>query len=230
MLRPIIDYAFKAAVFYQGENEAAYGVEEASEYCNSISDMINEWRFYNGNQFPFFIVMLAGHGDEAYYDKKSNWSILRGQQLKAASTVADCYISSAVDCGEAKDIHPRNKKTVGVRMGKLLLDKLFSGADGESPSAAEVAVRCGNDVVIELKNAGSQPLSFKGEKVSGICGINEDGSFVELEIEVLAGKLIAKNVDSNIRKIAYLQADYPTGTVLYKETDLPLFPFLAEVK
>ena len=56
MINPLIPYAIKGAIWYQGESNAG----RAYEYRKSFPFMITDWRNQWGEgNFPFYFVQLA---------------------------------------------------------------------------------------------------------------------------------------------------------------------------
>ncbi len=58
MIAPLVPYAIKGAIWYQGESNA----ERASQYRRLLPAMIQDWRTHFGEgNFPFYIVQLANY-------------------------------------------------------------------------------------------------------------------------------------------------------------------------
>ena len=57
MIRPLVPYAVRGAIWYQGENNAP----RAYRYRDLLPQMIASWRNDWNRQFPFLIVQLANY-------------------------------------------------------------------------------------------------------------------------------------------------------------------------
>ncbi|MGH2564988.1 MAG: sialate O-acetylesterase, partial [Ginsengibacter sp.] len=71
MIAPLVDYAIKGFVWYQGESNA----NNASEYAKLQPAMIADWRNkWNESNIPFLYVQLPGFGDYDYLPSESQWA------------------------------------------------------------------------------------------------------------------------------------------------------------
>ncbi len=104
MIEPLIPYAIKGAIWYQGEAN----VGNAPLYAKLFPAMIKEWRSKWGREFPFLFVQLAPY--------KTNTPELREVQLYTALRTPKTAMVVTLDCGDSTDIHPANKKPVGERL------------------------------------------------------------------------------------------------------------------
>ncbi|MDR3094207.1 MAG: 9-O-acetylesterase, partial [Bacteroidales bacterium] len=111
MIRPIAPYAIQGAIWYQGEAN----VERAEQYRTLFPLMIQDWRKTFGKNIPFYFVQLANYMDEQPQPVESAWAELRDAQLHTL-TLENTGMAVAIDIGEAKDIHPKNKQDVGLRL------------------------------------------------------------------------------------------------------------------
>src|SRR5438270_7734701 len=110
---PLVRFAIKVAIWYQGEANTTL----AMQYRTLLPTMIRDWRGRFGvGEFPFLIVQLAAFGDEKPGPGESQWAELREAQDLTARTVGHSAIAVATDIGEAHDIHPHNKQEVGRRL------------------------------------------------------------------------------------------------------------------
>ncbi|MCE0497745.1 MAG: sialate O-acetylesterase [Methylacidiphilales bacterium] len=111
MIAPLIPYAIKGTIWYQGESNAGNG----PEYRTLFGRMITDWREKWGEgDFPFLFVQLASFDAGPV----PNWPYLRESQLKTLS-LPNTGMASAVDLGDfhnLKNIHPLDKLDVGLRL------------------------------------------------------------------------------------------------------------------
>ena len=113
MIAPLMPFAIKGALWYQGESNAG----RAYQYRKEFPLMIQDWRtHFKQGDFPFYFVQLASYnsanGDS---EKGSTWAELREAQTMTLS-LPNTSMAVTTDIGEAKDIHPRNKQDVGKRL------------------------------------------------------------------------------------------------------------------
>jgi sialate O-acetylesterase len=119
MLHPLIPYALRGVIWYQGESNAGL----AHEYQHLFSSLIQSWRaeFAQGD-FPFYWVQLAAF--HASNGDGLQWPALREAQTR---TLALPHTGQAIsiDIGDFDDIHPRNKLDVGRRLARLALARAY---------------------------------------------------------------------------------------------------------
>jgi sialate O-acetylesterase len=121
MLAPVIPFAIKGAIWYQGESNAY----RAYQYRTLFPAMIKDWRknFKRGD-FPFYYVQIAPfkYGDSTPSEE------LREAQLLTLKT-KNTGMAVIWDIGNIDDIHPRNKQDVGRRLALWALAKDYGYKD-----------------------------------------------------------------------------------------------------
>lgn len=149
MIHPLGQLYIRGMVWYQGEANAG----RPFHYQEYLTAMIDEWHTQfptirqSKSPWPSVIVQLAGFMGR--HDKmiKSGWCDLRAQQfaichpaLTSSLKPADnAVFATALDCGEANDIHPQSKPVVGHRIALQLMKHVY----GENVvSEGPVPVRC----------------------------------------------------------------------------------------
>jgi len=99
MLRPIVPYGIKGAIWYQGESNAG----RAYQYRTLLPAMIACWREQWGQgNFPFLIVQLANFEAPNAQPVESDWAELREAQQLTAAHEESCNIICAIDIGMKK--------------------------------------------------------------------------------------------------------------------------------
>jgi len=224
MLRPLIPYAIRGAIWYQGESNAAT-VETSRAYRDILQAMIDDWRRQWGQPaLPFIMVQLAGHCIRESFYAESNWAELRESQRLLAANDPDTYMASAIDIGEEKDIHPQNKLDVGKRLAMSALHHVY-GRDNIVPSGPEPVKTefSGNRVEITFKYAENLKL-ISDERAFYLAG--EDGGFHPADLlEVKEDKLILISNDiDDVVEVRYAWSNFPSA-VLYNGANFPASSF-----
>ena len=115
MLAPLVPYGIKGAIWYQGESNA----DRAYQYRKLFAAMIRDWRrSWNTGDFPFYFVQLANFMQRKAEPGDSAWAELREAQQMTLS-LPNTGMAVIIDVGEAGDIHPRDKQTVGKRLALI---------------------------------------------------------------------------------------------------------------
>ena len=118
MINPITDYSIAGVIWYQGESN----VGAASSYQFLFTTMINSWRKAWHKELPFYFVQLApfsGYGG-------ISGALLREAQTKTLSVPNTGMVVIHDLVTDVKDIHPRNKKDVGLRLANYALAETYN--------------------------------------------------------------------------------------------------------
>ncbi len=146
MLSPVVPYAITGAIWYQGESNSRPGLSPL--YRKSLRAMVEDWRARWGcGEFPVYVAQLpnflAKSKDPA---QTGSWSELREAQTKFLDT-PNTGMAVLIDVGEAKGLHPLNKKDPGERLAKIALaktygrDVIYSGPVYESQKVEDGKMR-----------------------------------------------------------------------------------------
>lgn len=121
MLRPLAPFALRGVVWYQGESN----VERAEQYRTLFPALIRDWRATWGREdMPFFFVQLAAFLPVEPEPGDSDWAELREAQRLALS-LPHTGMAVAIDIGDARDVHPKDKQEVGNRLARLALRRVY---------------------------------------------------------------------------------------------------------
>jgi sialate O-acetylesterase len=115
MIHPLIPYAIRGAIWYQGESNQG----RAEQYATLFPTMIGDWRACWGEDFPFLFVQLANfkaEGDAPV--EEDGWPELQWSQYLTLKGLSGTGMAVANDIGNGRDIHPKNKQDVGRRLAR----------------------------------------------------------------------------------------------------------------
>lgn len=113
MIAPLIPYAIKGAIWYQGESNAG----RAHQYRSLFVDMVKNWRNdWAQGDLTFLQVQLAPFMPVKDEPADSTWAELREAQIHATKVLPKVGAVSILDYGDPKDIHPTWKRPVGNRL------------------------------------------------------------------------------------------------------------------
>ncbi|MEK6795828.1 MAG: sialate O-acetylesterase [Spirochaetota bacterium] len=220
MIAPIVPYALRGAIWYQGESNAS----RASEYARLMRDMIRCWRYEWGYDLSFLIVELANYMSASPYQEGSTWARLREAQNDALAEV-NTGIAVAIDIGEANDIHPKNKGDVGSRLAQWALARTY-GMDivPSGPLYAGMTIE-GASIRLSFSNIG-KGLSAKGGVLKTFYIAGADRVFRPADTAIDGSTIIVKSA-AVVAPVAvrYAWADNPEGCNLYNADGLPASPF-----
>ncbi len=223
MIHPLVPYAIRGAVWYQGESNAGRAYQYRTVFPTLIQDWRNQWK---QGDFPFLFVQLANFMKFEDEPKESDWAELREAQTMTLS-LPNTGMAVIIDIGEANDIHPKNKHDVGKRLA-LAAKKIAYKEDilYASPMYESMQVN-GNKVIISFKNVGSG-LMVKDRYgyIKGFAIAGEDKKFYWAKAYLDGNKVIVEN--ENISKpvaVRYAWANNPEDANLFSKEGLPVCPF-----
>ena len=221
MIAPLLPFAIKGAIWYQGESNAG----RAYQYRRLLPALIRDWRRHFGvGDFPFYIVQLAAWQATQPAPRDNDWAELREAQALTAKTVPHTGLALAIDIGDAADIHPKNKAEVGRRLALCALAETygkkveFSGPWYKSMKVDGGSVRLSFDHV----DGG---LMAKGGELKGFAVAGEDHKFVWARAEI-DGKQVVVSAPEVAKPVAVRYGwDINPVCNLYNERGLPAVPF-----
>lgn len=173
MIHPIVPYAIRGAIWYQGESNNGEGML----YCEKMKALILGWRaLWGRDDMPFYWVQLAPFRYGG--DPTSLAKIWEAQT--AALAVPHTGMAVTVDIGNVTDIHPRNKQDVGKRLALWALAQDYGRREivKSGPLYREMKVE-GNKVRLTFDHVGGGLVSRDGKPLSWFTVAGEDKSFAE---------------------------------------------------
>jgi sialate O-acetylesterase len=221
MIAPLVPFALRGVIWYQGESNVA----AHASYLERFSALIRDWQGRFGAreaQVPFYFVQLAA------FRETGDWAYLREAQARALE-LPDTGMVVTLDIGDARDIHPRNKREVGSRLARLALRQTYGRDVGpvRGPWPSQIEVQPGRLVVrydgapLSTTDGSDQPLGFEVE--------SSDGKRRSVAAR-LAGTEVHLTLPSSDqpRRLLYAFCDVPDIN-LVGETGLPAEPFRWEL-
>ncbi len=227
MMYPLNRFPVLGVLWYQGESNA--GGQDAIDYARLFQSMITDWRTVrNDPDMKFYWVQLANYmktTDDA--NKKSDWAVLRHSQ-SAALVLENTAEAVIIDVGEADDIHPKDKKTVGQRLARVARAEVYGETDLVYKNPRVFAMKSKKKSLILTYENVAEGLQIKeGQKVlNGFALADEDGVFQWANAEIIAPNKVRVWSD-NIKtptQVRYAWADNPDKANLYSSVGLPAAP------
>ena len=221
MIDPLVPFAIKGAIWYQGESNAG----RADQYRVLMPTMITDWRarFQNGD-FPFYLVQLANFMDTTTDPVQSGWAELREAQFLTTLRTPGVGQAVIIDIGDAKDIHPKNKQDVGLRLALEALARTYGQKIvHQGPQFREMKVE-GNAVRLLFDHVGGG-LVQRGDKLAGFAIAGADGKFVHADARIDGDAVVLSGAGVDKPTTArYGWANNPPAT-LFNKDGLPATPF-----
>ena len=220
MIAPIVPFGIKGAIWYQGEQNSS----RAAQYEQLLSTLIADWRQQFQTPMPFYIVQLAGFMAPDDTPKNDDWPQLRAAQMKVAQTVPKTGIAITTDIGDEKDIHPKDKQDVGLRLALVALAKTYRRQVESSGPTLQSVKSDGAKLRLSFSHAESG-LTLKGDatRVFAVAGADRNWFWATPQIEgnrvILTSPVVPRPLYAR-----YAWSNLPRAT-LYNGANLPSPPF-----
>lgn len=207
MIHPLLPITIRGAIWYQGESNSSRAYQYRSLFSNMIKDWRTKWEI---GDFPFYFVQLASYMPVQDEPNESEWAELREAQAFALQ-LPNTGMAVTTDIGNTDDVHPRNKKDVGIRLALHALKNDYGKdifADGPIFGDAEFS---GRQVIIHFMNpeVGFEP---KGKSLKGFAVAGKDKVFHWAKAKIVKNSVIVWN--PKVQKpasVRYNWADNPLG-------------------
>jgi sialate O-acetylesterase len=243
MIAPLIPYAIRGAIWYQGENN----VSRAFAYRKAFPLLITDWRSqWKQGEFPFYFCQLANFEGKWKNPGDSAWAELREAQAMTRR-LPNTGMAVLIDLGETKDIHPRNKKDVGERLAAIALARDYGKDIPYAGPTFDSLTIDGSKATVRFKNVGggliAKPLpteelyrlspketgplfiALPDSELQGfvICGEDRKWKWAKAEIDGDSVVLSSEEVPEPVA-VRYAWANNPTCN-LYNQAGFPAEPF-----
>ncbi len=224
MIAPLIPYAIKGAIWYQGESNSTRGKEYRELFPAMIADWRSKWK--QGN-FPFIFQQLVNFKQVVPLPAESDWAELREAQAMTLLRSRNTAMAVGIDIGEADDIHPVNKLDVGRRLA-LAARKLAYGEKKlvtSGPVYQSLKIK-DNVAILNFKQTGRGLKAKDGKalKYFAIAGADKKFFWADAVIDGQQVLVSSKAVPHPVA-VRYAWADNPEGCNLSNQEGLPASPF-----
>jgi sialate O-acetylesterase len=118
MISPLVGFKIAGVIWYQGESNVG-----SSVYDKTFSSLITSWRKLWKEDFPFYYVQIAPY---QYGENHFGGVEIRNAQRKVLQQVPNTGMVVTSDISPVDDIHPKDKKSVGVRLANLALANSYN--------------------------------------------------------------------------------------------------------
>jgi len=245
MIAPLLPAAFRGAIWYQGESNAGRAVQ----YRILFPDMIRSWREnWNRGDFPFYFVQLANYRKRNPEPEEHGWAELREAQRQTLS-LPNTGMAVAIDIGDAKDIHPRNKQDVGKRLALWALSGTYDFTEPggflsripligglfrkpitcSGPLFREAMVEDGQ-IRLRFDHVDGGLRARDGGELKGFAIAEEGGPFKWAEARLDGDEVVVSHPEMDAPKVVrYAWATNPEA-MLVNAAGLPASPFRTDTR
>lgn len=223
MVNPLIPYAFQGVLWYQGEAN----VWRAHQYKRAFPLLIQDWRTHWGQgDFSFYFVQLSTFDEfGGNSNKGSRWAELREAQSETLH-IKNTGMAVTTDIGNAKDIHPTNKKDVGLRLAAIALNNLY-GQKGVFGGPIYKAHQIkGKQIVLTFDAIGGGLTTPNNAELKGFEIAGADKVFHPAKALIKDNKIMVSSDEvMNPLAVRYGWADDDSEINLFNKEKFPASPF-----
>ena len=155
----------------------------------------------------------------------TKWAAMREVQEQVARTVPGCGVAVTCDNPDPDQLHPKNKKTVGERLGRVALKQVYGRefvASGPVFDRLEIE---GASARIQFTELGGGLVSKTGDTLDGFQVAGADGAFVAGEARIDGDTVVVTAAGvAEPRAVRYAWINVPTMS-LWSQAGLPAAPF-----
>jgi sialate O-acetylesterase len=221
MVAPLWRTGLAGVIWYQGESN----VNRAYNYRDLFPTLIEDWREQFGQpRLPFFFVQLANYTEKIDQPGDSAWAELRESQA-AALELTHTGMAVTIDIGEAADIHPRDKQTVGKRLALAARKVVYEQNIIHSGPSYRSLKKEGNAIVLSFNFVGDGLVAPSNQSLTGFQIAGEDQQWRWADAVIQGNQInVSHSRMPNPVAVRYGWANNPDCN-LYNKEGLPASPF-----
>ena len=193
MIAPLVPYAIKGALWYQGESNGP----SAKQYREIMETLVGDWRsLWHQGDFPFLYVQLANLGKPMTEPVQNNSMMTvreaQVQNLSIPNTAMAVAIENAGD--QPENVHPKNKQTIGYRLGLAARATVYKEkVEYSGPMYKKFTVE-NNAIRLYFTHVG-KGLVAKNGKLTGFAICGEDKKWVFADASIDGQTIVVSNKD-----------------------------------
>lgn len=192
MISGLLPFQVRGVVWYQGESNVSNGLA----YREKMKNLIEGWRrVWDNKDMPFYFVQIA-----PWTGYKPDLLPLLWEAQTATLHIPNTGMAATTDLVDnLKDIHPGNKKDVGLRLALWALSRTYQqkGLVVSGPLYKSMAVEDGK-IRLRFAHVGGGLTSRDGKDLTNFEIAGEDGKFakamatIEKDTVVVSSSEVAK--------------------------------------
>jgi sialate O-acetylesterase len=228
MIAPLAPAAIKGVIWYQGESNITEDRDQAS-YTGKMEALVQGWRRHWQIDFPFYYVQVAPHLYHVVRHAKvidpQDAPRLQEAQADALRIPGTGMIVTTDLVDDLHDIHPRDKKSIGLRLANVALSQTYQRADvaAYGPVFKSLAVE-GNQAVLTFDHA--EGLTARDNKPLNWFDIaGADGRYYPAEASIRNNQVVVQSAAVPVPAAVRFGWDEAAQPNLVNRAGLPAMPF-----
>ena len=237
MIAPIRPYAIRGMIWYQGERNAK-NAPQAEHYTAQLKQLISHYRStWHGESwgsvsdgFPVYFTQLPSWGapqSKPVEGVEASWAVSRESMQKVSQEVYNTGMAVSIDTGDAIELHPKNKKPIGLRHAYLALGKTYRFPIVHEGPIFDEFSKDGPKVVLRFDSIGSGLMAGRKGKIDSFAIAGKDRAWYWADARIDQDSLILSSPKvKNPIAVRYAWAMNPSGrNLLYNKEGFPASPF-----
>lgn len=237
MIVPVRPYGIRGMIWYQGERNAK-NAPQAEHYRKQLPLMITHFReswheASGGNvadDFPFQFTQLPSWNplqEEPVEGVEASWAVSRESMRQVARSLPNTGMVVTIDTGDAVELHPKNKKPIGIRHGLLALERTYDREVVGSGPVLEASRTGEGAMTLEFDSVGSGLVPGREGRIDAFAIAGKDRDWRWADARIVGDTVIVMSPDvPEPVAVRYAWAMNPSGrNLLYNREGLPASPF-----
>jgi sialate O-acetylesterase len=231
MVAPLVPYAVKGTVWYQGE-----GNRGSTDYFEKLKALTGGWaKVFDVPNIPFYLVQVApynyAHAKAPEMTPQSIYDSVVCDQYKAAKEIAGCEVINIPDTvfGNVKNVHPTHKKTAGDRLAALALHNDYGKDVIWTGPRFQKAILEGSNVIVSFNHVDQGLETSDGKAPNWFEIAGADQAFVTAQATIVGDTVVVSSPDIAAPKYIRMAWNNIAEQNLRDKNGWPAFSFNAEV-
>jgi sialate O-acetylesterase len=183
-IKPLEKYPFRGVIWYQGESNA----EKIIQHEVLFKTMVSDWRrYFKDPDMPFFYVQLSSLNRET-------WPAFRDSQRRLMSQIPNTGMVVTSDIGNPTDVHPTNKKDVGLRLSLWAFAKVYcQELEYSGPLYRSMTIKK-NRITIYFDHTGSEMTTLENQKIRGFEIAGKDTNYIPAKAKIKNNSVVVSDI------------------------------------
>ncbi len=220
MIHPLKNFKFSGILWYQGESNTP----NADYYEEIFSALIQSWRVEFQEELPFYFAQIAPY----YYETEFTGVKIRDAQRRTLKLPKTGMVMTS-DIGNINDIHPKNKKDVGVRFANLVLAEQFIKDIKAKAPLIQKAILENDKIILIFSNSEGLYLDKNSKtRQFEIAGSNKE--FEPAKFEIKDDRIILSN--RKLENPVYIRYSWGNTSIsnIFNGAKLPASSFYIKIE
>ena len=237
MIHPIRPYGIRGMIWYQGERNAK-NVPQAMHYRKQLPQMIeyfrSSWHELSGGntdpKFPCYFTQLPSWNPpqtKPVEGVEASWAVSREMMRLVTHECENTGMSVSIDTGDAIQLHPKNKRPIGIRHAYLALKQTYEKDFVEyGPRYRDHQIQ-GDRIVLKFDSVGGGMMPAKPGPLNAFAIAGADRKWYWADAKISGDTVIVSSPRVKQPKaVRYAWAMNPSKrNLLYNREGIPASPF-----